>query len=228
MKSLVGLTGVARSGKDTFSQMLQELTEFETYAFASPLKRIVNSIFKWDERHSDGELKEVVSLYRIENWRDILILECREVFGKHIEKVEDSDLCYRFYMACIFDFLQSENEHTEVANVRISPRQAYQRFGTEFGRSINSNIWLVLANEKYESVDKGLIITDVRFDNEAEFIRSKRGHVVKLTRNSVTPVSGHVSELGISPELIDYPIDNNKGLWELEQSAALTVIMLGL
>ena len=59
---LIGLAGLARSGKSTLAGMLRERLGYKEYALADPIKRIVNDMFGWDERHSDGELKEKLDL----------------------------------------------------------------------------------------------------------------------------------------------------------------------
>ena len=112
---LIGLTGEARSGKDTFAFMLCDFIVFETYAFALPIKNACCEIFGWTDDHVNGHLKEEVDPY----------------FG-------------------------------------VSPRKAMQTLGTEWGRnSINSDLWLLAAEKKNEETSD-LIVTDVRFNNEAE------------------------------------------------------------
>ena len=58
----------------------------------------------------------------------------------------------------------------------VTPRVAMTSLGTEWGRNmINQDIWLIRANQEIEkAIDNGhdgIIITDVRYDNEAEMIR---------------------------------------------------------
>lgn len=141
---IIGLAGKARCGKDTAAQMiLLRRRNFIRYAFADPLKEAVNNLLGWDERHSDGRLKEVVDPY----WG-------------------------------------------------ASPRQAYQTFGTEWARKyMGEAFWLKVAERRLEGQDY-VVIPDVRFDNEAEFVR-KRGILVHVYSNRVAKVAEHSSEDGV-------------------------------
>lgn len=61
---IVGFSGYARSGKDYSAARLHNVAiddgKFSMrYALASPIKTHCNSMFGWNERHSDGDLKEV-------------------------------------------------------------------------------------------------------------------------------------------------------------------------
>lgn len=91
-----------------------------------------------------------------------------------------------------------------------SPRQLMQTLGTEWGRQhVADDIWLRLAdqriahltaNAKYLGL-KGIVITDIRFPNEAEWIR-QRGDLVHITRQSKClnqSTAKHASEQGIAP-----------------------------
>ncbi len=55
---LIGITGKARSGKDTLASYLSTKHGVERYAFAWPLKRGLRAMFDLDGRHTDGLLKE--------------------------------------------------------------------------------------------------------------------------------------------------------------------------
>ena len=61
---------------------------------------------------------------------------------------------------------------------------------------------------------KGIIISDVRFDNEAQFIKSIGGTIVKINRNVAIESSNHQSERGISIDT-DYVIENNTTIDDL-------------
>ncbi len=107
----------------------------------------------------------------------------------------------------------------------VKDRKLLQWLGTEFGRSLSESLWVDLwASEvkKIESrwTDNGMdcyvTCDDVRFDNEAEAVRSMGGYVIKLTcdRNkdritTANGIAGHASEAGISDNLIDFTISNN-------------------
>lgn len=91
----------------------------------------------------------------------------------------------------------------------FSPRRAMQLLGTEYGRNmIRDDIWVRRAQVEYENnwMDHGLgtIITDVRFENEADWIRKTvdpMRHVSSVIIHVVSPeakiTSIHASEMGI-------------------------------
>ena len=156
MRKLIGLTGRARSGKDTVAHHLNENNSYSSYAFAQPMKQACKIMFNWSEQHVNGDLKEVVD----------------PLFG-------------------------------------ISPRVAMQRLGTEFGReTINKSMWLLRAQTEIDS-KLNLVITDVRFNNEAELIKENGGIVIEIRRNDREAVSEHKSENGIDESLVDFVVENN-------------------
>jgi len=97
----------------------------------------------------------------------------------------------------------------------IEGRHLLQWLGTDVGRVYDENIWvkhLVLTIEKislyYYDVSKLIIIVDdVRFDNEAKWIRNCGGHVFQIKRHCETQLENHASEQGISPTLITEILD---------------------
>ena len=107
----------------------------------------------------------------------------------------------------------------------FSPRKAMQLLGTEYGRQmLREDIWIRRAQREVElNKAKGLktIITDVRFENEAEWIRSL-GDSAGLIYLSVPGLVrdekyNHASEAGISHDASDVNIlnDKSKGLQHL-------------
>ena len=164
MIRLIGLTGKARSGKDTVGSYLAEEHGYRTYAMASPIKEACRVMFGWDDRHLHGDLKEVID----------------PVYG-------------------------------------VTPREAMQKLGTEFGRGmINTKLWELRAGQEILKASNHLVVvTDIRFDNEAELIKKLGGVVINIerpNRDEIKGVKAHQSEKGIKPELIDYNINNNDTL----------------
>ncbi len=89
-------------------------------------------------------------------------------------------------------------------------RKILQRLGTEvFREHLNRDIWLhvmeLRVTRELQANPNALItIEDVRYDNEAEFIRACGGIIVQLVREDQTtaPVDGHASEAGIDPSFV--------------------------
>lgn len=97
-------------------------------------------------------------------------------------------------------------------------RRLLQVMGTEVGRDlIYPAIWIDGVRNKMRNGD--YVITDVRFENEAEMIRSHReGLLVKIIRDGVGPVNTHSSDSGLPDKMFDLIIDNDGSLEEFLQS----------
>jgi hypothetical protein len=78
---------------------------------------------------------------------------------------------------------QIANKEVPIEPWGISPRKIYQLLGTEVGRGIDPAIWIKNAEMFIKSVPgRTVVITDVRFDNEATFIRNRGGVVINIVR----------------------------------------------
>lgn len=122
------------------------------------------------------------------------------------------------------DFADRDRKEAIIEDIGKSPRELMQLFGTEFGRKmLGDDIWVRVAahvlNQFFNAPEmadmKGLAISDVRFDNEAEYIKSKGGIIVEIVRPQATAVADHVSEHGIEPSLIDAVVVNDGELPKL-------------
>lgn len=89
-------------------------------------------------------------------------------------------------------------------------RRLLQRFGTEAGREIHGvDCWVDALLRDWDG-QTPLVVTDVRFDNEAEAIRELGGRIVHITRPGVEPLPGdHASEAGVAVRPTDYLINND-------------------
>ncbi len=113
------------------------------------------------------------------------------------------------------DWHFNEGKEIVIPEYGKSPRQLMQLFGTEFGRNlIHPDIWQIRAEAALDST-KNLVITDCRFDNEAAWVREHGGYVIRITRDNAPQVSAHISENGVSEELVDFKVKNNGTLEEL-------------
>lgn len=88
----------------------------------------------------------------------------------------------------------------------FSPRRAYQLFGTEFGRALSEDLWIKKA-EKTINFNDNIVITDVRFENEASFVR-QHGHLIHIMGRECGGVSQHSSETGVKIDMSDFVIYN--------------------
>ncbi len=110
-----------------------------------------------------------------------------------------------------------------------SPRFMAQTLGTEWGRQmINPDIWVIAMErhlvQRYEFKRSipGFVIPDVRFENEAAFVR-KQGVLIYIERAQVAAIDnpGHVSERGIARQPEDIVIQNNGSFDDLHRALAV-------
>lgn len=178
---IIGIHGVAGSGKDTVAGLLRRSHGCAQESFAKPLY-------------------EALSL----------------MLGIPVSQLQD----------------RAQKEEP-IEFVDRSPRYLLQTLGTEWGRDlVGYDLWVRLLQRRIERAE-GLIdefsgflpaawvISDVRFEEEAEWVR-KHGTLVHLIRDNAAPVIGHVSELGVEYRDCDMVLSNNGTLDDLR--AAVTVL----
>lgn len=94
----------------------------------------------------------------------------------------------------------------------LSPRQMFQFIG-DVMREQDKNFFTINMKQRMEEKfdTKYIVVSDVRFDKEAEFIKSLNGKIIKIIRHDgkTTKYSDHVSEKGISKHLVDSIISND-------------------
>lgn len=75
-------------------------------------------------------------------------------------------------------------------------REALQRVGVWHRENISEDFWVRLVKDQitHEQLTSGVVVTDCRFSNEAAWVRSWGGSVMRVTRPGVGPVNGHCSE----------------------------------
>lgn len=195
---LIGITGKARSGKDTFAELLaNSLFEkggqrFILMAYAHELKLRVQKDFDLSYEQLWGDEKEVMD----KRYRK---------FPRYLGGVR--------------------SDRSELPNPYWTPREILQEYG-QFFRTINHNFWVeelfrVIEDKEYKNV----IVTDVRHPNEADPIKERGGYIIKVTRDTKDPIHGanHISETAMDDYSSDIHIINNGGLDELKQIASDTV-----
>jgi hypothetical protein len=91
----------------------------------------------------------------------------------------------------------------------ITPRTIMQRCGTEFGRNmVHPEIW-VRRVLRLASLERGAVISDVRFQNEAQAIRRMGGVIIRVNRAGCDPEDTHTSESPLPDSLVDFELTNN-------------------
>lgn len=95
-----------------------------------------------------------------------------------------------------------ESKEVVLERLGVTRRKLKQTLGTEWGRIlINENIWVNHLDDELKSIESclglnGLVISDVRFQNEVDFVHSLGGEVWRVGRPNNPYVTGgqHESE----------------------------------
>ena len=161
-KIIIGVTGLAGAGKDTFAAA----TGYRVEKFAQPLKNAV-----------------------------------AELIGLPYEYVEDPKL---------------KNEKLPCG---FSPREIMQFLGTDLVRAkLGKDFFVEALRNRLKKCNESVIITDVRFDNEAQIIKAMGGIVIEIKRPGLVAMD-HASENGVSSYLIDLVVWNDGSIDDLKRKA---------
>lgn len=118
----------------------------------------------------------------------------------------------------------------------ITPRYLMQTLGTEWGRKrVAKHLWTTLAGHRIHALDNSgtpVVVTDVRFEDEAGMIRHLGGIVLHIERpeklsrwERFKRFIGleHKSERGVNRHILDYIIQNDGTIADLEEKVCALV-----
>lgn len=180
---IIGLSGYARSGKDTVADFLVK-QGFTKASFANPIRE---------------------SLYSLNPFVSEDGVRLHDAIKEHG-----------------WDGYKNSQYSAEI-------RQLLQRFGTEVGRDIyGEDFWVDLMLEDIKGAGGDFVITDVRFENEADAIVQQGGEIWRINRPDVEPVNSHWSEVALDKyEKFAVIIDNSSTIEDLFTELANTFPELG-
>lgn len=196
---IVGLVGKKGSGKDTVAAYLMKEYEFQRKAFADPLKKSVAALL------------------------DIPFSE--------IDKLKlDQDIhitLHRNYTINFSDKPKVTHEQS-IPITSFSFREFLQRYGTESHRDIfGPDFWVdqtLPVGGYYQS--RKIVITDCRFNNEADRIKSLGGKVVLVTRPELKATDEHQSEKELESIVPNHILKNNGSIEDLYKGIEELLLVL--
>jgi hypothetical protein len=190
---LIGLIGEAGSGKDTLADYLKQRYPVMLYTLANPIKEITRHMFLFNDEQLYGKLKNVVD----ERW-GITPRESWQTIGTNIMQFQ------------IYGLLPHLINKVPVREFWIHHfKMWYDNF---------------LQNKKNEEItgetnkEKHVIVTDVRFQHEADTITQMGGYLIKIIRPSLDKsdeLYKHCSETAISTMKANYTVVNDGTLEKL-------------
>ena len=193
--SVYGIHGKARAGKDMFADMLGSAIE------------------------DNSENTRVLIMSFADVLKDMLVPLLRVLSPGNMPP-------NMFVHEC----LAGEMKETSLPRIGKSPRQLMQWLGTEWGRElVDQDIWVKVMDKRIENsvndillyneeeIDRVIVlIPDVRFDNEAQWLH---GRVIHIVRPNGADVAEHDSERGIAEHSICTKVYNDGTLDDLEKEA---------
>ena len=214
--SVIAFTGKKRSGKDSAATVLirNSPEQYIPISFAQPLKFMCE---RWWGGHGIPEQdREIVRVFRVQ-FRDIV----RGMVWLGLP--EKSSFAFTERVIKVFsDYVVGVDDR--FIDLECSYRTILQLVGTDVCRHFQQNIWIDKASEAIDNAQalrKDVIITDLRFDNEAKMLKEKyNAFIVEVVRdlcyNNHQENGIHSSEIGVSAGYIDSVILNTGSLEEYE------------
>lgn len=195
--NIFGIVGWAGSGKDTAANFLVENHGYRRVSFAKTLKDATASIFGWPRNLLEGDTKQS------REWRE----EVDTWWAKRLS----------------------------IPN--LTPRYVLQQMGTDVMRkAFHDDIWIASLEYSLLGEPGKYVISDVRFPNEIDMVHRLGGKIMFIQRGARPAWTNHTYEdlkdlrhhmTKYFPEVhaseyswylsdIDYHIDNNGSLLDLE------------
>jgi dephospho-CoA kinase len=105
----------------------------------------------------------------------------------------------------------------DVAKSRNEVRRLMQETGVAARNLFDQDFWVNAAFKDLDPVER-VVVTDVRFRNEADYIKELGGYVWRISRSSVEAVNNHVSENDLDNYFFDAVITNNSTIEDLHKN----------
>jgi hypothetical protein len=188
-RPIVGLIGKKRSGKDTFAARLISDHGFERLAFADALR--------YSALAADPLI--VVEPDEVGPLRDAGFPVGASRLAAEGKPVRLS--------------LIVEAVGWEAAKAVREVRRTLQDFGQGVRLHVDLDVWLRPVIERAKAAPFPVVVTDVRYRNEADAIQAAGGFLVRITRPAPEPsaadaLAQHSSEVDLDGRATDYRIDN--------------------
>ena len=205
---IIGISGKIGTGKYTVAKLINIICKNPDFSDATVEHFYHNGKFisnTWDVKKFAGKLKHIASIltgipeYKFED----------QEFKKALLGPEWGNTSTNTPLNSIEPFKDIE------FNNLMSVREFLQKLGTEAMRKgLHDNTWVNALFASYYSGSRW-IITDVRFENEADAIRSRKGLLIRMVRNNAEVNSDHPSEIGLDKYEFDVYLINNGTLQDL-------------
>jgi len=224
---LLGIEGHKQAGKDTFAERLTAHRGYTRIAFADPLRRVAlffdpvvipldpGNAARYGD-HPDSRLDD--------RFREVIHTELGIADGGTPDQAHSALRALKPYVGIgqrLSDVIP-EIGWDAVKETIPEVRRLLQYLGTECIRAhYGDDTWARRALEDAALVDGPVVITDVRFPNEAQAIMDASGYLVRLTRpdRDVSGDRAHASEALIDLLPADLEVANDSSIPHLWRKA---------
>lgn len=214
--NIIGLNGLKRSGKDTTASIIKRKYNggvVKTIGFADALKIVGMKALGFDR--SDEALIWLADSLKIDG---VIRIEYLEPGTGDLVIHEQDGRGYQQHLGTDARDVLSETLWID----KVLPPPAYfQEVPSDLRDEAEDKRNEGNLRSRYPGVDL-LVITDVRFENEAERIVALGGSVWEITRPG-TESDGHASEQRLPEELISIGIANDGTIEELDDKVLLAL-----
>lgn len=203
---LIGLTGFKTSGKDTTYEAIKAAAapaEVWRVGFADKLKQIAARALGFDP-----ETEDLIELMN----------ECKDKWDFMVDRRDDywPDISYGVTQFTGRQYLQRLGDHgRQVFGDTFWIDQVLPQLREIGNLGASAQVARLELNARYPGADI-LVVTDVRYENEARRIRELGGELWQITRHGLQS-DGHASEIPLPAALIDWYINNDgtiEGLYD--------------
>ena len=250
---MIGIAGLARSGKDTVASLLLKHSSVATYALADPLKMGCQVLFGLSDAQAwnDDCKEKKIALWRRSpreffqrvgtDWMrtanaDHWLMRAQRAINPPLRRsqaeitprLQDRDAPFKLAAQAFFDFSSAQlwddaSYDTPDPFWHLSPRAAVEWLEkltlADFPNYSATRVQrtVVFPSRQLPVFDdkQVIVIKDIRFENEASFIRCHHGRIWHVARKIIEKVNPHSSEHGIRVDQADIVIDNNGSLEQL-------------
>lgn len=187
---VIGVVGKKRAGKDTFAARLVE-RGFTRVAFADPLKETMADLDPWVRIEAD---------------------EAGLLYGPGTVLAHNGPEFVR-----LTAILKAVG--WDVAKQFREVRRLLQAHGVAIREHVDPDVWIYVAKDRIDAIPGPVVITDVRFRNEADAVEEWGGNTVRVLRPGLESTDAHVSETELDDYVSHFDIVNDGTVSDLRAKA---------
>lgn len=225
MRKIIMVNGKKRSGKDIFSDVMQRKS-FIKYSIADSLKDIASSILEIDKKTLET-LKNNADTLSINfdkfntNFRkaiDKIKLNYSELNYTELEELNLQISNFDITKINIFENYVDSDVDSDVDSI-VDIRKFLQKLNIFKIIFNDNNIWINILIKKLEKISDNIVISDLRFPNEAERIFDvfkkdivKTVKIIGKNLYDFDEYDNHSSETSLNDWEFDYHVNNT--IWD--------------